>query len=290
MGFGTARRTTLLAVIVGALPLCSCSTSLPAVSAPSGRALASAAPIATTTTRDGEGLMSRGESAAALRAVRAEGRARQFDRHLAILQREKEILSRGNKVELLVDGPATFAAMFAELEKARHRILLESYIIEADEIGLRLRDTLLRKRAEGVEVYLIRDAVGSFSTPREYFESLREGGVRVCEFNPLSALRRSFGILQANHRDHRKVLVVDELLAFTGGINVTRPRGATVAQAAWRTAGVTPMSASKAPPRRNSSICSGTPGSVSTVPTQSASPAAGNTMAPSRPSPPANAW
>ena len=81
--------------------------------------------------------------------MRAEGRARQFDRHLAILQREKEILSRGNKVELLVDGPATFAAMFAELEKARHRILLESYIIEADEIGLRLRDTLLRKRAEG---------------------------------------------------------------------------------------------------------------------------------------------
>lgn len=232
MGFGTARRTTLLAVTVGALPLCSCSTSLPAVSAPSGRALASAAPIATTTTRDGEGLMSRGESAAALRAVRAEGRARQFDRHLAILQREKEILSRGNKVELLVDGPATFAAMFAELEKARHRILLESYIIEADEIGLRLRDTLLRKRAEGVEVYLIRDAVGSFSTPREYFESLREGGVRVCEFNPLSALRRSFGILQANHRDHRKVLVVDGLLAFTGGINVSRVYSS--ASPAWR--------------------------------------------------------
>lgn len=239
MGINTLRNASFMAIIVSGLPLCSCSSTLPRVSPSWGQALASATPIATTTTRDGAGLMSRGESAAALREVRAEGRARQFDRHLAILNRDMEILTRGNSVELLVDGPATFAAMFAELEKARHQILLESYIIEADEIGRRMQEILLRKRAEGVEVYLIRDAVGSFSTPPEFFESLREGGVRVCEFNPLSALRRSFGILQANHRDHRKVLVVDGEVAFTGGINVSRVYAS--ASPGWRHRGSSGM-------------------------------------------------
>lgn len=214
-------KLSLVAAALLGLPLFACSTALPKITLAPGAAVTHAAPIATAPTKDANGIMSPGRSAAVLQAVRAEGRSRQFDRHLSILEREQEILSRGNTVQLLVDGPATFESMFAALEGAQHSILLESYIVEADEIGQRIATILKRKRAEGVDVRLIYDGVGSFSTPPDFFAELREAGIDVCEFNPLGIVRRTFGLLEANHRDHRKVLVVDGRIAFTGGINLS---------------------------------------------------------------------
>ncbi len=168
-----------------------------------------------------QGPVSPQSSQATLATVEAEGRRAEFRRHVAALTALGETLSAGNSTRLLVDGPATFSAMFPEIEAARSRVLLESYIFEASPLGERVADLLLKKRAEGLEVRVIYDSLGAFDTPAAFFDRLRAGGVDVCEFNPIGALRPRDAPLDINHRDHRKVLVVDDRIGFTGGINIS---------------------------------------------------------------------
>jgi cardiolipin synthase len=130
-------------------------------------------------------------------------------------------LSAGNKVRLLQDGAATYRAMFAAIGAATDHINLESYIIEDDEVGRQLADRLLGKRAQGVQVNLVYDSVGSIGTPKAFFERLAAGGVQVLEFNPVNPLSARKGWL-INNRDHRKLLVIDGRTAFVGGINFSR--------------------------------------------------------------------
>ena len=127
----------------------------------------------------------------------------------------------GNDVRLLNDGPATYQAMFEAIERANDHIHLEFYTVEDDrETGRRLAELLLAKRAQGVAVNLIYDGVGSIDTPREYFKRLRDGGVNAVEFNPVNPLTAATG-WRLNHRDHRKLAIVDGKVAFTGGINIS---------------------------------------------------------------------
>lgn len=126
----------------------------------------------------------------------------------------------GNKVVLLQDGAATYAAMFAAIRSARKSINLESYIIEDDEIGRQFADQLLEQQRRGVQVNLIFDSFGSINTPQAFFDRLREGGVNVLEFNPINPLDAKAPWL-INNRDHRKLLVVDGRIAFIGGINIS---------------------------------------------------------------------
>lgn len=129
-------------------------------------------------------------------------------------------LITGNKVVLLQDGKATYAAMFAAIRAARDHINVESYIIEDDEIGNQFADLLLLQQRRGVQVNLIYDSVGSITTPKAFFESLEQGGINVLEFNPINPLATKKPWL-LNHRDHRKLLVVDGRIAFLGGINIS---------------------------------------------------------------------
>lgn len=157
-----------------------------------------------------------------LAAVRAEGNGVLVDHHLKLLAANGEAdLVRGNAARLLVDGPATFAAMKAAIETARGRVLLESYIIEDEGVAAEFAELLKRKAAAGVAVALLYDTVGSFGTDAAYFTDLQAAGVAVCAFNPVNPLKR-LGYWGINHRDHRKLLVVDEESAFTGGINISR--------------------------------------------------------------------
>ena len=126
----------------------------------------------------------------------------------------------GNKVTLLQDGEATYAAMFAAIRNARDHINLESYIIEDDAIGVQFADLLLEQQGRGVQVNLIYDSVGAFNTPPAYFERLQEGGIAVLEFNPINPLATRTPWL-INNRDHRKLLVVDGRTAFIGGVNIS---------------------------------------------------------------------
>ena len=144
-----------------------------------------------------------------------------LEKHIALEQAiVGSPLILGNKVTLLQDGAATYAAMFAAIRNARDHINLETYIIEDDDIGRQFADLLLEQQGRGVQVNLIYDSVGGFSTPKAFFERLRQGGIEVLEFNPINPLAAKTPWL-INNRDHRKLLVVDGRTAFIGGINIS---------------------------------------------------------------------
>ena len=122
-----------------------------------------------------------------------------------------------NEVKLLIDGKATFDAIFAAIEKARDVVLVQFFIIHDDNLGKALQQLLLRKAAEGVRVFVLYDRVGSHALPASYSQLMRDGGVQIHAF----ATRRGwFNRLQVNFRNHRKIVVVDGLLGFIGGHNV----------------------------------------------------------------------
>jgi cardiolipin synthase len=106
------------------------------------------------------------------------------------------------------------------MQGARDHIHLETYIIDDDDVGRQFSDLMLKRRAEGVQVSLIYDSVGSFTNPASFFERLRNGGVQVVEFNPVNPFKAQGKWLLA-HPDHRKMLIVDGKIAITGGINIS---------------------------------------------------------------------
>jgi cardiolipin synthase len=111
--------------------------------------------------------------------------------------------------------------MIKAIENAKDHINLETFIFEDDEIGRRFADLLLRKQSEGVQVNLIYDSLGCLRTPAAFFQRLREGGVQTLDFNPVNPLKARRKWL-LTHRDHRKILIVDGSIAFTGGVNISR--------------------------------------------------------------------
>jgi cardiolipin synthase len=132
-------------------------------------------------------------------------------------------LTKGNRVTLLADGPATYAAMFKAVEDAGDHINLETYIMEdiEDDRGRKFGDLLLQKQEAGVQVNVIYDSVGSLTTPAAFFQRLRDGGIQVVEFNPINPLKAR-GKWRLAKSDHRKILIADGKVAITGGINISQ--------------------------------------------------------------------
>ena len=144
-----------------------------------------------------------------------------FDRHLALEQAVSDSpLLTGNRVRLLEDGPDTYRAMFAAILAARDHINMETYILEDDEVGRRFADALIEKQGQGVQVNLIFDSAGTLGTPVEFFQRLRDAGIRTLEFNPVNPAAAKAG-WEVNQRDHRKLLIVDGQTVFLGGINIS---------------------------------------------------------------------
>jgi cardiolipin synthase A/B len=144
-----------------------------------------------------------------------------FERHLAIEQAVSDSpLLTGNRVRLLQDGPDTYRAMFAAIEAARDHVNMETYILEDDEVGLRFADVLIEAQRRGVQVNLIHDSVGTLGTPVEFFQRLRDSGIRTLEYNPVNPATAKAG-WDVNQRDHRKLLIVDGETVFLGGINIS---------------------------------------------------------------------
>lgn len=122
-----------------------------------------------------------------------------------------------NEVKLLIDGEATFKAIFAAIDAARNTVLVQFFIIHDDTLGRQLQQLLIRKAAEGVQVFVLYDRVGSHALPGSYSQVLRDGGVQIQAF----ATRRGwFNRFQVNFRNHRKIVVVDGVRGFLGGHNV----------------------------------------------------------------------
>ena len=145
-----------------------------------------------------------------------------LERHTAVVESVTESpLTKGNKVALLADGKATYAAMFKAIKNAKNHINIESYIFEDDETGRTFADLLLQKQSEGVHVLILYDSIGSMNTPAAFFQYLRDGGIQVVEFNPINPLN-SRETWELAHRDHRKILIVDGTVAIIGGINISK--------------------------------------------------------------------
>jgi cardiolipin synthase len=132
----------------------------------------------------------------------------------------KERYVQGNRVALLRDGREAFPAMLDAIESAERQVLLEMYWFDSDRVGRRFAEALGKAAARGVEVAVIYDALGSIEADDTMFQELRAAGVHVVEFNPVLPWRRHFKLEKMSRRDHRKILVIDEQIGFTGGINL----------------------------------------------------------------------
>lgn len=137
------------------------------------------------------------------------------------------------RVTLLESGAACFQAIVAAIASARHHVHLEYFIFEPGQTSAAVLEALIAARRRGVEVRLLIDAVGSFSLPDASLEPLRAAGGQVARFNDVR-----FGGLRpwyVNFRTHRKIVVVDDAIGFTGGMNVSDVHDERVVGAqAWR--------------------------------------------------------
>lgn len=124
----------------------------------------------------------------------------------------------GNQVTLLRAGRETYPAMLEAIAGAKRQILLETYILDDDRTGERFGSLLRDKAAEGVEVRLLFDSVGGLGIAGDWLNRLVDAGVEVLEFHPIAPWRQRFNL---SRRDHRKILVVDDEVGFTGGLNIS---------------------------------------------------------------------
>jgi len=161
----------------------------------------------------------RASSLRTTRKLATSGDTALLDYHLAAMRDlGAPPLLTGNGVELLIDGPRTYRAMFSAIEKAQRYIFLESFIFEEAVEGDRhLSELLKQASARGVHIYVVYDAVGSLTTDKEFLADLKQAEVELCTFNPLNPLDDRFS--GVNQRDHRKIVVVDGVQAFAGGVN-----------------------------------------------------------------------
>ncbi len=135
------------------------------------------------------------------------------------LQSAGAVFTDDNDVTIYEDGNEKFNALIEDLKKAEHYIHLQYYIIREDELFTRIKDVLIERAKNGVEVRVLYDAMGCRSTGKKLWKSLRAHGIQVAEFFP--AL---FGRLQLrlNYRNHRKIVIIDGKVGYVGGFNVGR--------------------------------------------------------------------
>ncbi len=122
----------------------------------------------------------------------------------------------GNKVRLLWKGEDLFQTIFDVVASARKLICLEFYIFRNDETGIELANLLKKKAGEGVSVYIIYDHFGSFGTSIRFWKDLRNANIHVKASHPF----KWTAPLRYVHRDHKKLIIIDGVKAFTGGLNI----------------------------------------------------------------------
>ena len=127
-------------------------------------------------------------------------------------------LLRGNKLDVLVNGERAYPRMLAEIAAATHSVHLMSYIFDGDEVGQQFLDALAEAAKRGVEVRLLYDAIGAMETSERFFHRVRQSGVQVAVARPIHLWRWRRGL---HFRNHRKLLICDGRVGFTGGMNLS---------------------------------------------------------------------
>lgn len=136
---------------------------------------------------------------------------------LLLKSNSQAVVYEGSRIEPLVECKSTFERILQDIEEAQDHIHIEFYILADDEIGNKLRRLLIKKAKEKVRVRVIYDYVGSYNLSDAFIESMRLAGIYVEPFLPVG-LRFGFGKL--NYRNHRKIIVVDGKIGYTGGVNI----------------------------------------------------------------------
>jgi cardiolipin synthase len=144
-----------------------------------------------------------------------------LQRHLLFAQALSDVpLVLGNKVMLLENGAATYNAMLTAIRGAQSSINLETFIFSSGPIGKMFADALIERQHHGVQVNVMYDSLGSIGTPASFFDRMRREGIAVLQYRPINPFEATLHWSLA-HRNHRKMLVVDGRIAFTGGINIS---------------------------------------------------------------------
>ena len=140
------------------------------------------------------------------------------------------LLTKGNSVTLYFEGDEVFAAMCHEIAAAKVFVNLEMYMFLSDGVGRMIADALSVKSGRGVPVRVVYDAIGSAEADEGMFEEMTKAGVQVEIFRPVAPWRKRSGILG---RNHRKNLIIDGRVAFTGGMNLGEVWSGKYAEKSW---------------------------------------------------------
>lgn len=141
-----------------------------------------------------------------------------FTKLVRLLYSNNESVLYGyNKINIYSAPEDIFSSMFDAIRNAKKHIHIEFFIIENDKISNELRELLIQKSKEGVRVRVIYDYLGSFNLTRLYIRSMREAGIYIKPFLPF---RLRFRRSRINYRNHRKLIIVDGKIGFTGGVNI----------------------------------------------------------------------
>ena len=142
--------------------------------------------------------------------------------------------SSSQSVQLLSDGGTTYDALLAAIAVAQRHVHLEYYIFEPDRTGTMLRDALCERLRSGVQVRLLLDAIGSSRISRAFLQPLRDAGAEILFFHRTRIRLRRLWHPKINLRNHRKIVVVDGRVGFTGGINITDEENERLREDAYR--------------------------------------------------------
>lgn len=138
---------------------------------------------------------------------------------------------KDNETDIYTDGHGFFAALLSAIGRATHHIHIDMYIFADDPLGCLVADALIDKARQGVEVRLIYDDVGCWNVPQRFFERMREEGIEVHPFLPV---RFPSFTSKANYRNHRKIIVIDGVTGFTGGMNIALRYVKGMGKQKWR--------------------------------------------------------
>ncbi len=136
---------------------------------------------------------------------------------------DESVFRPADRVDVYFQGEKAFDAMLADVAEASAEVLLESYILKDDETGRRFQRVLCAAARRGVRVRVLADALGSFSTRSVFWSELRQAGIETRLYHPLGVPLRFL-----KFRDHRKILVVDRRIAYTGGMNIGNEYGSSL--------------------------------------------------------------
>jgi cardiolipin synthase len=125
---------------------------------------------------------------------------------------------QGSKVEIITEGTRMFDVLLEDMEKAKHHIHIEFFIFKNDRTGKIVKDMLMKKAAQGVEVRFIYDNVANWAVPRRFYNEIKKSGGHVTSMLKPHFLKFADRL---NYRNHRKVVVIDGIIAYVGGMNIS---------------------------------------------------------------------